>query len=164
MNPARARTPMAVLILAVVAACGAPTSRDSGSDRPISGRVDGKDGPEAGVWVIAETNDLRSGYTKIVVTDDRGQFTLPDLPEGGYRVWVRGYGLKDSDPVDARPGDDLALKAAYPSSDQDAGQVYPASYWYSLVEPPPAADFPGTGANGIAAGMTTQEAWIDAMK
>ena len=33
-----------------------------------------------------------------------------------------------------------------------AAQYYPANYWYALVEPPAATDFPGTGGagNGIA--------------
>ena len=52
--------------------------------------------PEAGVWVIAETKSLPVPYRKIVVTDDKGQFLVPDLPEGAYEIWVRGYGLQDS--------------------------------------------------------------------
>ena len=56
--------------------------------------------PEAGVWVIAETK-LQVPFRKIVVTDDQGRFLVPDLPEGAYELWVRGYGLKDSD---KRPG------------------------------------------------------------
>jgi hypothetical protein len=49
--------------------------------------------PEAGVWVIAETRELGTRFAKIVVTDDRGRFVLPDLPKAQYQVWVRGYGL-----------------------------------------------------------------------
>src|SRR6266404_4358399 len=51
--------------------------------------------PEAGVWVIAETKSLPVPFRKIVVTDDQGRFLVPDLPEGAYELWVRGYGLKD---------------------------------------------------------------------
>src|SRR5207249_5994070 len=132
----------------------------------ITGHVTGRKGPEAGVWVIAETNDLKTGYTKIVVTDEEGRFVLPEMPAATYRVWIRGYGLKDSEVRQGKPGDDLTLKAAYPATVQEAAQVYPADYWYSLVEPPPVGEFPGTGpeGNGIAPGITTQEAWIDAMK
>ena len=36
----------------------------------IGGVVSSAKGPEAGVWVIAETKDLPTGYRKIVVTDD----------------------------------------------------------------------------------------------
>ena len=67
----------------------------------ISGVVQGQQGPEAGVWVIAETNDLPTKLIKIVVTDDQGRFVLPDLPTATYSVWVRGYGLVDSTPIDA---------------------------------------------------------------
>jgi hypothetical protein len=46
--------------------------------------------PEAGVWVIAETTDLPTRYTKSVVTDDQGRYVIPDLPVANYQVWVRG--------------------------------------------------------------------------
>src|SRR5262249_54934218 len=62
----------------------------------IGGVVTGANGPEAGVWVIAETNDLPTRYAKIVVTDDQGRYVVPDLPKAKYKVWVRGYGLVDS--------------------------------------------------------------------
>src|SRR5579872_6762626 len=62
----------------------------------IAGTVTGAKGPEAGVWVIAETRDLPTKYVKIVVTDDQGRYLLPDLPKANYDVWVRGYGLIDS--------------------------------------------------------------------
>jgi len=62
----------------------------------IGGVVSTAKGPEAGVWVIAETADLPTKYVKIVVTDDRGRYLLPDLPKANFNVWVRGYGLVDS--------------------------------------------------------------------
>ena len=62
----------------------------------IGGVVTGPNGPEAGVWVIAETRDLPVRYIKSVVTDDRGRFVVPDLPKASYSVWARGYGLVDS--------------------------------------------------------------------
>src|SRR5688572_6406976 len=62
----------------------------------IEGVVTSANGPEAGVWVIAETTDLPTRYVKIVVTDERGRYALPDLPQANYNVWVRGYGLVDS--------------------------------------------------------------------
>ena len=67
----------------------------------IGGVVTSADGPEAGVWVIAETDDLPTKFRKIVVTDDRGRYVLPDLPEASYQLWVRGYGLVDSPRVRA---------------------------------------------------------------
>src|SRR5262249_5827557 len=65
----------------------------------IGGVVTGPNGPEAGVWVIAETKDLPTRYAKMVVTDDQGRYVVPDLPKGKYQVWVRGYGLVDSPKV-----------------------------------------------------------------
>src|SRR5688572_28670846 len=57
----------------------------------ITGRVTSGAGPEAGVWVIAETHETNTPLIKIVVTDDEGRFTLPQLPTATYNVWVRGY-------------------------------------------------------------------------
>src|SRR5205814_1725397 len=62
----------------------------------IAGVVTSAKGPEAGVWVIAETSDFPSKLTKIVVTDDQGRYRIPELPKANYSVWVRGYGLVDS--------------------------------------------------------------------
>src|SRR4051812_4736064 len=62
----------------------------------IGGVVRSTAGPEAGVWVIAETTDFQTKFRKMVVTNDRGQYVIPDLPAANYRVWVRGYGLVDS--------------------------------------------------------------------
>ena len=72
----------------------------------IGGVVSGPNGPEAGVWVIAETTDLPTKFAKIVVTDDQGRYVLPDLPKANYNVWVRGYGLVDSPKVQTAPGQD----------------------------------------------------------
>jgi hypothetical protein len=69
----------------------------------IGGVVSGPNGPEAGVWVIAETTDLPTKFAKIVVTDDAGRYVVPDLPKAKYKVWVRGYGLVDSPKVDGEP-------------------------------------------------------------
>jgi hypothetical protein len=140
---------------------GAPPSAGS-----IRGVVEGSEGPEAGVWVIAETGELDTHFIKIVVTDDDGRFVLPQLPGARYEVWVRGYGLKDSGKVRAMPGDELRLAAEYPATPREEARVYPANYWYSLVEVPHASEFPGTGptGNGIAPGMRSQEQWVDQMK
>jgi hypothetical protein len=66
-------------------------------DKSIGGTVTSRLGQEAGVWVIAETRDLGTRFAKIVVTDERGRYVIPDLPKASYRVWVRGYGLVDSE-------------------------------------------------------------------
>ena len=51
------------------------------ADGYIVGVVESTNGPEAGVWVIAETNELKTPFIKIVVTDDDGRYVLPELPE-----------------------------------------------------------------------------------
>jgi hypothetical protein len=96
-------------VLATGSVFGAPDAAVSPHD--IGGTVKSKQGPEAGVWVIAETRDLPTRYAKVVVTDDQGRFVIPDLPKAKYQVWVRGYGLVDSPRVKAAPGQTLALKA-----------------------------------------------------
>src|SRR5947208_8578971 len=98
-------------LLALVSAFGAyPTKALLQSQRNIpaptgyiGGVVRSDKGPEAGVWVIAETKDLLTNFIKIVVTDDQGRFMLPDLPPASYTVWVRGYGLVDSKPIAMKP-------------------------------------------------------------
>src|SRR5213082_1075150 len=95
-------------------------------DDDIGGVVTSEKGPEAGVWVIAETVDLPTKFVKIVVTDDRGRYVLPDLPKANYTVWVRGYGLVDSPKVQARPGKVVDLTATVAPSPSAAAQYYPA--------------------------------------
>ena len=132
----------------------------------IGGVVTSAKGPEAGVWVIAETKDLPTRFIKIVVTDDKGRYLVPDLPKAKYQVWVRGYGLVDSDPVSVTPGTQQDLTAKVAPSAKDAAEYYPASYWYSLLHPPAASEFPGTGAagNGISPKMVSQQHWLENMK
>src|SRR5262249_36746139 len=67
----------------------------------IGGVVSGQNGPEAGVWVIAETRSTPTRLIKSVVTDDQGRYVVPDLPNVPFDVWVRGYGLVDSPKVKA---------------------------------------------------------------
>src|SRR5688572_13802753 len=103
----------------------------------ITGTVTSSSGPEAGVWVIAETKETNTPFIKIVVTDDDGKFTLPQLPTATYNVWVRGYGLVDSAKIEGRPGDEnLQLTAEIAATPQDAAKVYPGDYWLSLIEVP----------------------------
>ena len=83
----------------------------------IGGVVSGPKGPEAGVWVIAETTDLPTKYAKVVVTDSRGRYLIPELPKATYSVWVRGYGLVDSSKVQAAPGKRVNLKAVAAKSE-----------------------------------------------
>ena len=128
----------------------------------VGGVVTGPSGPEAGVWVIAETRSLPTRLVKTVVTDDRGRYVVPDLPAGDYDVWVRGYGLVDSPKVKTTPGKIVNLRAVAAPDKKAAAEYYPAQYWFSLLEVPPKSDFPGTGesGNGISPNMRSQGEYI----
>src|SRR6266536_6525495 len=132
----------------------------------IGGVVTSANGPEAGVWVIAETSDLPTRFAKMVVTDDQGRYVIPDLPKANYSVWVRGYGLVDSPKVQAMPGKNLNLKAVVAPNDAAAAEYYPAIYWYSMLKVPDKGEFPGTGpgGNGIPVALKIQEQWLDIVK
>jgi hypothetical protein len=137
------------------------------ADGYITGVVQGPSGPEAGVWVIAETNDLATKFIKIVVTDDRGRFMLPELPAANYSVWVRGYGLVDSKPIQMKPSPNAVTLQAVPArTPQEAAKVYPADYWLSMIDVPAVNEFPGTGkeGNGISPQMQSQGQWMHALK
>src|SRR5688572_5683023 len=99
----------------------------------LGGVVSGPRGPEAGVWVIAETTDLPTKFIRIVVTDGQGRYLVPDLPKASYNVWVRGYGLVDSPKVASTPGRNLNLTAVPAPDARAAAQIYPAGYWFSLI-------------------------------
>src|SRR5256712_13901343 len=133
---------------------GAQQLRIGPSD--IGGVVTGANGPEAGVWVIAETTGLGTKrYAKIVVTDDQGRYLLPALPSGAqYNVWVRGFGLIDSPRVHAKPGATLNLTATVAPSTRAAAQYYSGSYWWSMLKIPDKRLFPGTGPNGNGVPIT----------
>jgi hypothetical protein len=97
--------------------------------------------PEAGVWVIAETK-LAVPFRKIVVTDDQGRFLVPDLPAACYDVWVRGYGLKDSEKTKAQRGSQVRLRVNNAATKQEAAKIYPAAYWTALIHPPSEEELP----------------------
>jgi len=127
----------------------------------IGGVVTSSKGPEAGVWVIAETTDLPTRYAKMVVTDDQGRYVLPDLPKANYNVWVRGYGLVDSSKVKAAPGKIVNLKAVVAPNEAAAAEFYPAIYWYSMLKIPEASEF---GSKGAIPANVTQADWITGIK
>ena len=128
----------------------------------IGGVVASAKGPEAGVWVIAETTDLPTRYIKEVVTDDRGRYLVPDLPKAKYTVWARGYGLVDSPKVQTEPGKLVDLKPAIAPDAKAAAQYYPGNYWYAMLKVPAKNEFPGTGptGNGISPKVKNQGQWI----
>jgi hypothetical protein len=149
-----------LLSITLLAGCqggGVPIDSDD-----IGGVVTSTEGPEAGVWVIAETTDLPTKFARIVVTNDQGQYVIPDLPDASYSVWVRGYGLVDSEKVQAAPGSSLNLTAVQAPSAAAAAEYYPAVYWFSMLDIPAKSEFPGTGpgGNGISPDVESQEDWL----
>ncbi|HEV8344717.1 MAG TPA: carboxypeptidase-like regulatory domain-containing protein [Candidatus Binatia bacterium] len=160
-------------IAAVLAACAAQQSgqQETGAavsidNDDIGGVVTSAKGPEAGIWVIAETANLPTKYAKIVVTDDQGRYLLPDLPKANYSIWVRGYGLVDSPKVNTTPGKILNLKAVVAPDEAKAAEYYPAVYWYSMLKIPEKNEFPGMGpkGNGIEAAIKSQGEWLNIVK
>jgi hypothetical protein len=136
------------------------------SPNEIGGVVASSKGPEAGVWVIAETHDLATGFSKTVVTDDQGRFLVPDLPKANYTVWARGYGLVDSPKVTTAPGKSVNLKPTAAPDTKTAAQLYPGNYWYAMMKVPEKNEFPGTGptGNGISPNVKSQGQWIHLVK
>ena len=136
-------------IAALLAACAAQVGTQQVADPAIhvgssdlGGVVNSAKGAEAGVWVIAETNDLPTKFARIVVTDERGRYLMPGLPQASYNVWVRGYGLVDSPKVRTTPGTLLNLTAVVAPNAAAAAEYYPAIYWYSCSGSRRRASFP----------------------
>jgi hypothetical protein len=151
-------------IAALLAACAVPMDKPQAADEAIhvgssdlGGVVNSAKGPEAGVWVIAETTDLPTKFAKIVVTDGRGRYLMPDLPQASYNVWVRGYGLVDSPKVRTGPGKLLNLTAVSAPSAAAAAEYYPAIYWYSMLKIPARSEFP-------LGKVAHQGEWLNVMK
>ena len=125
------RMMQAVLVAAVCAlTIGAAGARQGSTAQPSRSMAttsaassQGPKGPEAGVWVIAETTELPTSFVRIVVTDDRGRYLVPDLPKANYNVWVRGYGLVDSPKTKAQPGKTLNLTAVPAPDPRAAAEV-----------------------------------------
>ena len=161
------RLPRLIAALAVAGFVLAPTARADAQTvvaidaDDIGGVVTGPHGPEAGVWVIAETRDLPTRFAKMVVTDDRGRYVVPDLPAAKYQLWVRGYGLVDSPKVDAAPGRHVNLTAVPAPNEAAAAQYYPAIYWFAMLKIPDKDQF--AGKSDIPEKMT-QVDWLTTIK
>jgi hypothetical protein len=161
----------AAVLAVTVFAAGARAQQNAApavaiDDDDIGGVVTSRFGPEAGVWVIAQTTEFGTRFAKIAVTDERGRYIVPDLPKAHYQVWVRGYGLVDSPKVAAEPGKTLNLTAETAPSLAAAAQYYPAIYWASMIKFPDQSRFPGTGdkGNGIPENFKTPEQWLNFIK
>jgi hypothetical protein len=159
---------LGVILVTALAAAGAQRAADpvrvDADD--LGGVVTGPKGAEAGVWVIAETTDLPTKFVKIVVTDDQGRYLIPDVPKANYSVWVRGYGLIDSQKVQSGPGRTLNLTAVVAPTPRAAAEYFPAGYWFSLLRVPDKSEFPGTGpqGNGLSPNIKTQADFLRTIK
>jgi len=154
----------AIALAAFLAASPVPLNAQQGAPPAVSvgatdlgGVVTGPSGPEAGVWVIAETTDLPTRYIKSVVTDDQGRYVIPDLPRANYEVWVRGYGLVDTAKVRSEPGKIVNFTATAAPNAKAAAEVYPSIYWYSMLKVPPKHEFP-------VGSVKTQSEWLNVVK
>jgi hypothetical protein len=162
---------LCAVAIASLVMCGGPANAQQkaaltvGPDA-IGGQVSGPNGPEAGVWVIAETTDLPTKFAKMVVTNDAGQFVIPQLPAAKYKIWSRGYGLVDSDKQDAVPGKTVDLTAKPAPNAAAAAEYYPGMYWYSMLNIPAQSEFPGSDKSPtkMPASMKAQADWIDTIK
>ena len=123
----------------------------------IGGTVSGPNGPEAGVWVIAETTDLPTRFIKSVVTDDQGRYLIPELPKASYQVFARGYGLVDSAKLAGEPGKTVNITAVAAPSPKAAAEYYPAIYWYAMLKTPAASEFP-------VGNVKSQAEWLNVTK
>ena len=129
--------------------------------------MSGPKGPEAGVWVIAETTGLPTKFVRIVVTDDRGRYLVAGSAEGhvqrlGARLRPGRFGQGR---VHARAGSSISPRRLR-RIPHAAAQYYPAGYWFSLIKVPDKSEFPGTGpsGNGISPNMKNQAEWLRTMK
>ncbi len=175
MEIKRSLGPRCLTIGAVLLAFASVSAMNARQSSPTAVAVDGDDlggvvtgpkGPEAGVWVIAETTELPTKFARIVVTDDQGRYVIPDLPKATYSVWVRGYGLVDSQKVRATAGRILNLTATIAPNAAAAAEYYPAGYWFSMLRVPAKTEFPGTGptGNGISPNIKSQGEWLRLLK
>ena len=158
----RRATFISIAALLWAAPLGAQTLQAPAIDTDdIGGVVISAKGPEAGVWVIAETRELGVRFIRTVVTDDQGRYLIPDLPKANYDVWVRGYGLVDSAKVKSEPGKIINHKALIAPTEADAAKYYPAIYWYSMMKIPAADQF--GGSSDIPKNIT-QNGYLNIMK
>jgi hypothetical protein len=138
---------VAAIAVALIASpaplCAQPAATAQVSVGPdnIGGVVTGPSGPEAGVWVIAETTDLPTRLIKSVVTDDQGRYLIPELPKANYEVFARGYGVKDSARTKSEPGKVVNLTTTAATA-KEAAEHYPAVYWYAMLKTPAKNEFP----------------------
>ncbi len=137
-------------VIASLAACSKNPADSIQIDADdIAGVVTSSNGPEAGVWVIAEAEGLPTKFIRSVVTDDAGRYVVPDLPAAKYKVWVRGYGLADSAKTETQPGQRVNIAATVAPDAATTAKVYPAAHWYAMMKIPEASELTGVLPGGV---------------
>lgn len=151
------RCVVALAALGALCACGPVRPPIPIDADDIAGTVTSDAGPEAGVWVIAETSDFATAFLRSVVTDDAGRFVIPDLPAARYRVWARGYGLADSAKQPARPGQRMHIPTTAAADAAAAAALYPAIHWYAMMRVPAADELQGLVQGGLDQYLATMK-------
>ena len=117
----------------------------------IAGTVTSARGPEAGVWVIAETHDFKTRFAKIVVTDEAGRYLSARSSAAPRTASGCAATASPTRPKsEATPGHSVNLAAVIAPDAATAAKVYPAAYWYAMMKIPEEAEvasLPG-GRNG----------------
>ena len=152
MTMTRLGTLTAALACAALVAAAAPersrwrrrtTTASSAAPSPST------DGPEAGVWVIAETDELEDG-----VPQDRrhrrrtGSTCCRSCRTRPSRSGSAATGWSTPEPVAARPDQELDLTAVVAASPQEAAQVYPLHLLAVAHQPARRARVPGHRSRG----------------
>ena len=133
----------------------------------IGGVVRSSKGPEAGVWVIAETKDLPTPYVEDRRHRRPGPLSAARSAEGQLHACscaATAWSIRRAST--ATPGKALNLTAVIAPNEHAAAQYYPAGHWLSLLRIPEAGEFPGTGpqGNGINPNIKSQAEWVRMIK
>jgi hypothetical protein len=129
LNPRRLLSVLAVVVAASLTRVSAqqPNGGAVALDADdIGGVVTSAKGPEAGVWVVAETTDLPAKFAKIGVTDDQGRYVLPDLPRALVELrdaHAVAPGRRQGDPAEGRQVPDAAESPRQVEADRQASAL-----------------------------------------
>ena len=136
---------IAAMAVAVPAPAGAQQAAVEIDKDDIGGVVSGPNGPEAGVWVIAETSELPTKYAKMRRYRRSRPLRHPGPAE--LRTTRSGYaamGWWTRRRCAPKPGQQLNLTAVPAPNERAAAHYYPAIYWYAMMHMPAEKDFGGS--------------------
>src|SRR3712207_1193685 len=138
MRAIRALSIAAVATSATFAAAFVPLRHPVAAPAPphvgpadIGGTVTGPKGPEAGVWVIAETSEVPTKYAKVFDTDDGDRDLNPDPTRRSYSVIMHDIGRVHTQKRHETQGGTLALRPVQAARARALDEYYPAGCWYT---------------------------------